>query len=124
MSLSFISYEAKNDAHRHGEQRARAQSYELPAEKHGIDNHGQEHNPRVKAEDLTKTSCGNGGAIVRQWVGGYSVALHFLHLRSSVNGVATDRAESAVFMNFTPAVSAYKHRRVLILSLSCLNSLW
>ena len=89
MSLSFIGYDAKNDPHRHGEQRARAQSYELSAEKHCIDNGGQEYNPRVKAEDLTKTPCGNGGAVVNQWIGRHLAARHILHLRR-VNGLATD----------------------------------
>jgi len=69
MPLSFIGYDAKNDPHRHGEQRARAQSYELSAEKHRIDNRGQEYNSRVKAEDPGKTCCGSGAAMVERRIG-------------------------------------------------------
>jgi len=90
VSLSFIGYDAKNDPHRHGEQRTRAQSYKLSAEKHRIDNRGQEYNARVKAEDLSKTSCGSGAAVFRQWIGRHLAAWHILYLRSRVNGIAAD----------------------------------
>lgn len=90
MSLSFISDDAKNDPHRHGEEPARAQSDDPSAEKHRIGNHGQEYNSRVKAEDLTKTSCVNGGAVVTLWISEYWVARRILHLRSRVYGFAAD----------------------------------
>jgi hypothetical protein len=118
MSLRSISYEAKNDPHRQGDERTDAQSDELPAKEHGIDNHGEQYNPRIKAEDLTKTSRGNGDAVVRQWIGRNLLALYPLHLRGKGNGVAADRAESAISMNLTPAMSAYGHGRDVILSLS------
>jgi hypothetical protein len=118
VSLSFISDEAESDPHRQGDERTGAQGEELSAEKHGIDKHGEEYNPGVKAEDLAKTVCGNGNGVVRRWIGRYLVALHCWHLRGEVHGVAADGAESAAFVNSTSAVSAYEHIRILIFSLS------
>jgi hypothetical protein len=65
MSLSFIGYEAQNDSYWHGEQSAGTQGDEFSAEKHGVDDCGQDDNARVKAEELAKASSGNVSALMR-----------------------------------------------------------
>ena len=70
VSLRLICDEAKRDSDGHGEQRAGAESGQLPAEEHGIHGDGEKGDARVEPKVLAESSVGGMSAVRRRGIRG------------------------------------------------------